>query len=55
MATAVKWLMDRPGVEDRNIEMAKKYMDTTTDQESQKEDLEYLQAKCKVKKLECLF
>lgn len=46
MATAVKWLIDRPGVEDRNIEMAKKYMASTPGMVNPAEILEYQQAKC---------
>lgn len=45
VARAIKWLTERPGVEDANIMMAQKYMDIGSDPED--DSVQYNQAKCK--------
>lgn len=43
-AKAIRWLKNAPGVEDQNIQMAKKFMDITSGVKT--ESVEYNQAKC---------
>lgn len=49
MTTALKWLMDRPDIEDPNITMAQKFIETTgaTDGTEYSHIKHYDQAKCK--------
>lgn len=43
-AKAIRWLKNAPGVEDQNIQIAKKFMDITAGVKT--ESVEYNQAKC---------
>lgn len=45
VAIAMKWLLERPGAGDENVQKAKKYMDSTVGNKTKKDNVEYMQAK----------
>lgn len=45
VAVAMKWLLERPGAGDENVQKAKKFMDSTVGTKTKKDAVEYMQAK----------